>query len=206
MIVFGSVLMPELMHMVCRHGFQRVPAIRIARLKTSDADHDDCEGCVSNTGRNQQLPEVQTTLSEHDVRDRLRTLSKRGKLPGFEASEADAVCSVAAHGSPFDAKLTLHLADDRLTFRLSLLRMMPGIFALLLIVAVWPGLPLTDSFLSSFDWYNGLMGSIGIKTWHWYLPLTILPAPFAFRSAIAKSRSSAHESALEQIEKIRAVL
>lgn len=161
---------------------------------------------MSKPSSNQQLPEVQTTLSESEVRDRLRTLSKRGKLPGYEATEANAVCSVAAHGSPFDAKLSLHLENGRLTFRLSLLQIMPGVFALLLIVAVWPGLPLTDSFLSSFDWYNGLMGSIGIKTWHWYLPLTILPAPFAFRSAIAKSRSSAHESALEQIEKIRAVL
>lgn len=171
-----------------------------------DSDHDDCEGCVSKTSRNQQLPDVQTTLSESEVRDRLRTLSKRGKLPGFEAGETNAVCSVAAHGSPFDSKLLLHLENERLTFRLSLFPMMPSIFALLLIVAVWPGLPLTDSFLSSFDWYNGLMGSIGIKTWHWYLPLTILPAPFAFRSAIVKSRTSAHESAIEQIEKIRAVL
>lgn len=161
---------------------------------------------MTNTNDNPSLPTIETSLSADDIRDRLHTLSKRGKLPGFEKDTQDALCAVAAHGAPFDSELRVHHTSGSISFECRLLPLMPRIFALLLIVAVWPGLPLTDSFLSSFDWYNGIMDSIGIKTWHWYLPITILPAPFAFRSAMMKSRASAHESALEQIEKIRSVL
>lgn len=161
---------------------------------------------MSNSEENQGLPGVPTTLSEDEIRSGLRTLSKKGKLPGFETKEPGAICSVAAHGVPFDSKLLLRLEGDTVRFETRLLPMMPWVFGLMLVVAIWPGLPLTDSFLSSFDWYLSLMGSIGIDTWHWYLPLTVLPAPFAFRSAIRKSKLSAQGSALEQIEKIRSVL
>lgn len=152
------------------------------------------------------LPSVQTTLTPDEVKQRLTKLSKQGKLPGFAPDEPDALCSVAAHGTPFDSKLIVHHRGEALEFETALLPTMPRIFALLLVVTVWPGLPLTDSFLSSLDWYIGLMARIGIDTWHWYLPLTILPAPFAWRGAIKKSRASADASALEAIEKIRAVL
>ena len=161
---------------------------------------------MSDPIENQTLPTIETDLSSDEVRTRLLTLSKRGKLPGFEKDVPGALCSVAAHGAPFDFELRVHHESGKLSFECRLLPIMPRIFALLLIVAIWPGLPLTDSFLSSFDWYNGMLGSIGIKTWHWYLPLTILPAPFAYRGAIKKSRASAHESAIEQIEKIQSVL
>lgn len=161
---------------------------------------------MSNSEENQGLPGVPTTRSEDEIRSGLRTLSKKGKLPGFEPKEPGAICSVAAHGVPFDSKLLLRLEGDTVRFETRLLPMMPWVFGLMLVVAIWPGLPLTDSFLSSFDWYLSLMSSIGIETWHWYLPLTVLPAPFAFRSAIRKSKLSAQESALEQIEKIRSVL
>ena len=173
---------------------------------TNDDDDADCEGCVSESDENQSLPTIQTELSSDEIRARLHTLSKRGKLPGFEKNPSDAICAVAAHGAPFDSRLLLAIKDGQLRFECRLLPMMPRIFAILLIVAVWPGLPLTDTFLSSFDWYNAMLSSIGIKTWHWYLPLTVLPTPFAFRGALMKSRSSAQESAMEQIEKIRSVL
>lgn len=155
---------------------------------------------------NQALPSIETDLDANVVRERLRDQSKRGKLPGFEASDPQGLCSVAAHGTPFDSKLVLHHETNHVRFECVMLPMLPRIFALLLIITIWPGLPLTEGFLVSFDWYNNLMNSIGIETWHWYLPLTVLPAPFAYRSAIRKSRVSAHQSAVETIEKLRKVL
>ena len=154
----------------------------------------------------QTLPSVETTLSPDEVKSRLTKLSKKGKLAGFEPSEPSALCSVAAHGAPFDSKMLIRHDGDTLEFECVLLPMMPRIFVLLLIVTVWPGLPLTEGFLVSFDWYTGLMSKIGIDTWHWYLPLTILPAPFAYLGAIKKSKQSAHKSALEAIEKVQSVL
>ncbi len=161
---------------------------------------------MSTSDEQQPLPSIETPHSGDEIRERLRAMSKRGKLPGFEPDEPGALCSVAAHGTPFDSKLLLHLRDGVLSFECRVLPMMPRVFVLLLVITVWPGLPLTETFLSSFDWYNGLMGSIGIETWHWYLPLTTLPAPFAYLGAMKKSCQSAHGSALEAIEKIRSIL
>lgn len=161
---------------------------------------------MSEPSTNATLPDVPTSLPPEEVKARLTKLSKQGRLPGFVPDEPAALCSVAAHGTPFDSKMLIHHRGERLAFETALLPTMPRIFALLLVVTVWPGLPLTDSFLSSLDWYIGLMARIGIETWHWYLPLTILPAPFAWRGAIKKSGASARESALEAIEKIRAAL
>lgn len=169
-------------------------------------ERNDCEARVSNPDPNPSLPSVPTDRDPAEIKQRLTTLSKRGKLAGFEPNEPDALCSVAAHGTPFDSKMCVHHSGHELSFECELLPMMPRIFALLLVITVWPGLPLTDSFLSSFDWYTGLMAKIGIDTWHWYLPLTILPIPFVWRSAIMKSRTSAIESAHEAIEKIRAAI
>lgn len=154
----------------------------------------------------QSLPSIPTALTADEVKQRLSKLSKQGKLAGFELNEPGALCSVAAHGTPFDSKLIITHKDDALSCVCSMLPMMPRIFVLLLVVTVWPGLPLTDGFLVSFDWYTGLMSWIGIDTWHWYLPLTILPIPFAFRASMMKSKTSAHQSALEVIEKIKSVL
>lgn len=169
-------------------------------------DDDDCEAHLSEPKANPELPAIQTSLTGDEVKSRLNAMSKRGKLPGFVPNEPGAVCSVAAHGTPFDSKLLIRLDGGDLRFECEMYRLMPCVFALLLVVTVWPGLPLTSTFLTSFDWYNTIMSSIGIQTWHWYLPLTILPAPFAFRSALMKSQRSAHESAMEAIEKVRSVL
>jgi hypothetical protein len=45
-----------------------------------------------------------------------------------------------------------------------------------------------------------------IQTWMWYLPLTVLPIPFVWKSAIKKSKASAHAHAMETIEMIEKVL
>ncbi len=153
-----------------------------------------------------QLPSISTNLSTEEIKDRLAKLSKRGKLAGYEGTCADGLASVAAHGTPFDSKLVLKHHDGEVSFELRLMAMMPRVFAAILIVTIWPGLPLTEGFLDSFVWYSDFVASTGIETWYWYLPLTILPAPFAFKGAIKKSKLTAYESAIETIEKLEKVL
>lgn len=138
----------------------------------------------------------------------MRSMSKRGKLAGFEHKGGGDV-AVAAHGTPFDSELRLLVKDDGVgsTVRggVVLKPMMPALFALILIVTVYPGLPLTDSFLRIFPWYENLMGS-SVETWMWYVPLTVIPAPFAWRGAIKKSKMSAHAHATETFARICAAL
>ena len=116
------------------------------------------------------------------------------------------MATVAAHGAPFDSEMLVHHESGRVIFELRMLAMMPRIFALLLVITVWPGLPLTEGFLGSFTWYSDFEASTGIKTWYWYLPLTILPIPFVWKSSMAKSRQSAQQSAVETIDSLRKVL
>jgi len=148
----------------------------------------------------QTLEVIETKLSATEAKERMGKLSKKGKLPGFDANCQQGLFAVAAHGTPFDSVLIFEHQEGQLTPSLKLTPMIPSIFAALLVITVWPGLPLTDGFLASFPWYGNLMAKIGIDTWHWYLPITILPAPFMWRSAIRKSRDSAYVSAQETIE------
>ncbi len=152
---------------------------------------------------NQVLDTIATNQSADEVLRILQNMSKKGKLAGFAAQGPHGYIAVAAHGTPFDSKLLIHHEGDELRFDLQLIKMFPSIFFALLIITIWPGLPLTDGFMSSFQWYEKLVASTGIKTWYWYLPLTILPAPFAWKSSIKKSKASAIMSAQETIENIK---
>ncbi len=136
-------------------------------------------------------------------------MSKRGNLAGYEHDGSSDSAVADAHGTPFDSDLVIEHAaledGGEIRFSLKLRTKFPAIFAALLIVSVWPGLPLTDSFLFTFGWYERLMGD-SVQTWMWYLPLTVIPIPFVWRSSIKKSRKSAHQHAIETIERVRAVL
>lgn len=151
---------------------------------------------------------IETGSTPACVIEVLTAMSKRGKLPGFEArSQTSAVAD--AHGTPFDSDLLIDAKADgegaAVTLEVRLRRKMPLIFVGILILTVWPGLPLTDSFLLGFGWYERLMSG-SLETWMWYLPLTIIPAPFAVRSSIRKSKLSGREHAIETSERIRAEL
>ncbi|MCA9303782.1 MAG: hypothetical protein KC996_06640 [Phycisphaerales bacterium] len=151
------------------------------------------------------LPTIPTTLDADEVVARLRNRSKRGKLPGFNDTPTQGIASVAAYGTPFDGTLLIEHAATELRFDAKLNKRVPTIFAIILVLTVWPGLPLTDSFLSNFLWYEKLLAK-GLATWMWYVPTTILPLPFVWRTAIKKSKASIHAHALETIEKLRPVL
>jgi len=149
---------------------------------------------------------IATELEPEEIKARLLKMSKKGKLPGYESDPGDGLAAVAAHGAPFDSKLVLYHEPGGVRFELKMLPLFPAIFVAVLVVTIWPGLPLTDGFLRSFQWYEHFVGHTGIKTWYWYLPMTVLPAPFAVKGSIKKARASAEVSALETIEKLRTVL
>lgn len=152
-----------------------------------------------------QLPRIETSLNHDQVYARLLKLSKQGKLAGFRHEKGAADAVVDAHGNPFDSDLLVHHAGSSLEFEVKMRAKLPVVFAILLVLTVWPGLPLTDSFLLTFGWYERLVSG-WLETWMWYLPMTVLPIPFVWRTSMMKSTRSAHEHALETIEKIRICL
>lgn len=140
------------------------------------------------------LPSVRTPLNAEEIASRAARLSRNGKLPGYEPSPG--LFSCAAFGAPFDYRLVATHGPDGLVFRAHRLAKLPVIYAVVLAVTVWPGVLLTDSLLKSwFAWYPGAWW----VTWSWYIPLTLFPIPWIWRSIARKSRASALVHAHEQI-------
>jgi hypothetical protein len=155
------------------------------------------------------LPSVRVELSLEQVVERLRTASRRGRLPGFRAGgDEGALFAVAAHGHPFDADLLGSYTQASggggsggvLRFSLRFHRRMPIIFAVVLLVTVWPGVYFMDELIAQYlpDWWRPWV------TYWWYLPLTILPLPWAWRTLMRRSRATTSASAHEAIQKIAA--
>ncbi|GJM18406.1 MAG: hypothetical protein DHS20C14_06190 [Phycisphaeraceae bacterium] len=152
------------------------------------------------------LPEVAAPLAPPAVLDTLERLSKRGKLAGFRRIDARTF-GATAYGNPFDRELvgTADAAGEgsRVGFALAWKRKLPGVFLATLVLSAWPGVHLMDSLMNTwFGWYPNAFW----VTCAWYLPLTVLPAPWAWSVAMKRSRRSSDEHAREQIEKIRAAL
>ena len=160
------------------------------------------------TSSENHIASVEAGLTRDQILERLASLSKKGKLAGFERGGPDgADAQFAAHGNPFDGLVLVRAGEGKAEFELFMPRRMPVICAVVLALTVWPGLPITDAFLYAFVWYERLMGMAGwLDTWVWYLPLTVLPAPFMLRSVVRKSRATAMEHAKETVERVRGVL
>lgn len=144
------------------------------------------------------LPAITSPLSPTEAVDRLDRLSKRGKLPGFERDTAGSRSAFRAliFGAPYDRELraSAHAIDGApaggCTIRAqSVLKLkLPAIVAVVLILSVWPGLPLTDSMLKTyFSWYR-------IPTWWWYLPLMLLGLPPLWKQWKNSERVAAEET------------
>ncbi len=74
------------------------------------------------------------------------------------------------------------------------------VFVVVLLLSIWPGLPITESLLASmFPTWHWLWGT---AAW-WYLPLSIIGAPWAVWSALKKSKAELAVSAIEMIGKIQ---
>lgn len=154
------------------------------------------------------LPELSSPLSGVEIVAKLDASARRGKLPGFHKSESDILFKLTDFGTPFEsileARATPSDIGSDLRFTPKLKPTMPWIFIAILVVSVWPGVWLTDSMVRTyFTSYSDVSFWV---TCAWYLPLTILPAPFAFMQAVKKSRRTAHEESLMLIEKIRGLV
>src|ERR1043165_9844755 len=142
------------------------------------------------------LPSIATQLDAAQIRERLLTASKRGRLPGYRGEPG--LFSVSAHGHPFDGELLGELRDGRIEFRIRMLRKLPIIFAVVIVLTIWPGVYLTDQLIpGQWGW---------IPTWWWYLPVTIIPTPWMWRNLMGKSKRTMDGSAREGIQKIAAEL
>jgi hypothetical protein len=135
--------------------------------------------------------------SPAEVLERLDTAARRGKLPGFQrgsAAPGATFFELTDFGSPFEARLIASGAPSGSATELSfapirLKPLFPWVFALILVVSVWPGVWLTDSMIRTYwDWYSAAPWWI---TYAWYLPLTVPFCPVAMHSALRKSRASA---------------
>src|SRR5262245_31712851 len=148
------------------------------------------------------LPRILTALTAEEILDGLALASKRGRLPGFVARPpGGGLFAVTAFGHPFDSDLIgEHRPEMGLVFRLAMHRRLPVIFAVILVLTVWPGVYCVDELIAQ------LLPSLWRPwtTYYWYIPLTILPAPWIWRSVIQRSRRSAREHAMETITKIAA--
>lgn len=148
---------------------------------------------------------VDVPMDRVSVVRRMRALSQGGKLPGFEET-ADGFVALA-YGWVFDYDLRYRVNEgpdgSTLTPTLELKRKMPAIVIAVLVASIWPGVWITDSMLATyFDWYPREFW----KTCAWYLPMTILPMPWVWKTAMGRSRMLAEESARELAERIEAQL
>lgn len=168
------------------------------------------------------LPTVHTKLSPAEVAARLQTASKRGRMPGFVAGQGRSsqglsggqgpadphgrlLCTLDAFGMPFDGVLELR-ARSAVSPGGSVLRgeaklkpTMPWVFAVMLLLSIWPGVVLTESLVATF-----IPGDFWKWTWWWYLPLTVPTSPWVMWVAVKKSRVCIKASAVESLQKVAA--
>lgn len=145
------------------------------------------------------LPSVLSPLPADEALARLETASRRGRLAGFVRGPGNSF-QVAAFATPFDHVLDCRCLPDaagtRIDCSLRVLRKLPVIAAVVAIATVWPGVHFVDQLIpGSWGW---------IPTWWWYVPLSVLPLPWAARTAWRRSRAGAVESAREMIGRIAA--
>ncbi|MBI1190926.1 MAG: hypothetical protein GC200_09635 [Tepidisphaera sp.] len=151
------------------------------------------------------LPEaLVVALPREEVVARLDGLARRGKLPECTLDRGEVLFSVHAYGAPFDSVLEGVTRSGgqplRIDLRLRMLPKLPVIFALIILLTIWPGVWLTDSMLRTyFSWYD-------FQTWMWYLPVTIIPLPWTLRGMVRRSRLAAQICAAELLADITPAL
>jgi hypothetical protein len=149
------------------------------------------------------LPTLAVPLASDEILDRLGTASRRGRLPGFEGRPpGGALFRVAAFGHPVDAGLDArpHQVNGlvMLDFTLVIPRRLSVILALTLVLTVWPGVYFMDQLMIQ------IVPSVRawLPTWWWYLPVSIVPIPWVWRSVMRRARDTTTASAREMIDKI----
>jgi hypothetical protein len=160
------------------------------------------------------LPSITTQLSPVEVVNTLDAAARRGKVPGFHkgppksAPKRTGTPDIAFHitdfGTPCESILHAYTQPRgggcEIFFSLHLKPTVPWIFTIVSILTVWPGIWLTDSMISA---YFPSYATLPVKTWMWYLPLTIPFVPLGTWQIVRKSRTTALAEALELITKMQ---
>lgn len=172
----------------------------------SEREGKDAPGSPDDSLFREGLPALVSPYGREEILRRLDTVSRRGKLAGFVARSGEELFEVEAFSAPFEHVLVARQSggpEPRLAFRLHMLRKTPLIFVVVLVLAVWPGLPLTHSMLVTyFSWYH--WGPW--VTAAWYVPVTVLPFLWWLPRAVKRSRAEAHLAAKEQILRLKELL
>jgi len=147
------------------------------------------------------LPVVETPLSPEQVLERLLVASKRGRLAGYQPGTGEAGFTATLFSEPFDHALRARVqprpgGGSAIRSTARMLPRVPAIFAVVLVLTVYPGVLLTDSMIpGEWGW---------IDTWIWYIPLTALPLPWLWMKWMKKCRAAAGVSAAQLLHKVAA--
>lgn len=148
--------------------------------------------------RSVPVPSLELTIEPQALLDRLDVLARRGRLAGFRRGRSGGPLFTAeAWGTPFDGVVGATLERDasgapRLRFVARLRPVAPALWAVAMVLSVWPGVWMTESFLASV--FTSWPAAWKYTYW-WYLPLAIVGAPWAVWVAWARSLASVHDSA-----------
>jgi len=164
-------------------------------------------------------PVVHSPLVPTEVAARLAKAGRRGRLPGFDA-QSKAEFRIDCDAVPFEYVLVGRIAPEAkkgaageantgsvISLHTERRRLMPTIFAATLAFTVWPGVWLTDSLIGVY-WsaYGNWSEAMPWLTYAWYLPISVLPLPWVWRSLTRKSKTMAAESAAKIIATIRSIV
>ncbi|MEM1165244.1 MAG: hypothetical protein AAGI30_03030 [Planctomycetota bacterium] len=151
------------------------------------------------------LPALHSPLTPGDAIDQARSLSKSGRLPGFEPNGPHGF-RAAVFGTIYDrtlhATVAAHGSGAVVSLRTTLNRKVPAVVIVCLVLAIWPGVLLTHSLLAT---YFGFYPRSEWVTWAWYVPLTVLAIPVLIKQYRA-SEIAAVEHAGEVTERLRAAM
>lgn len=139
-----------------------------------------------------------------DLMESLARAGRRGRLPGFARID-NRRFRLDCDAVPFEYEILAEVEPEpesrgsRISLRTRRKPLFPAIFAVTLVITVWPGVWLTDSLLATY-WgaYGQWTADMPWLTYAWYLPLTALPLPWLWASLVRKSRAMAAESAAKQ--------
>lgn len=156
------------------------------------------------------LPPIECDLPPAEALASLARAGRRGRLPGYRAV-ADRSFAVDAAGTPFEYELIGEVdaaeSGSVVRFRLERRALMPWIFAVVLAVTIWPGVWLTDSLMATYwQTYGAWTASMPWLTYAWYLPITVLPLPWAWLKCTRTSREQAGLEARKLLIKVRQIL
>jgi hypothetical protein len=126
--------------------------------------------------------------------DQLEREARKGRLAGFERLSGEFGFEVEAFAVPFTGVMRARVEREGertvLRFETRMSRTMPLVWLVILVVTIWPGLPLTENLIEAV----GPEGWWQYTIW-WYLPLSVISLPLAIWSGLKRSRAMMHASA-----------